>query len=99
MNGPVDVQNDSAIPEERPRPARRADHDLWLDPRARAVADLPRQGAELLMHIRRGAVPLEEQEVVAGAPQAVEQPRRAIVRRGVERDVRDAIAGLGPGNA
>ena len=51
------------------------------------------------MHIRRGAVPLEEQEVMAGAPQAVEQPRRAIVRRGVERTSGTRSPARGPGNA
>ncbi len=45
------------------------------------------------MGIRRGMVPLEEEKVVACAPQAVEKPRRAIVRGGVECGIGNAIAG------
>jgi hypothetical protein len=60
MKGTVDVPDHPAIPGRRPRPARHGDHDLWLDPRASAVADLPRQGTEVFVNIRGGLVSLEE---------------------------------------
>ena len=72
MKGTVGVQDDSAIPRQRAGIGRRAYHDLGLDPRAGSVADLPREGAETRMNFLVGAVPLEEQQVVARASQAIE---------------------------